>query len=118
MGKLLAEIKHDANFIKDHTLQPQWWKIAKVFLMLGIFIGYGLLFGWLKALIFAVVFMLIMFGVHMMYRINTKKMTTSWLDFQVYEEDGQLKYKRIGIYYYLIITLSVILAVLLSQWLG
>lgn len=31
MSKLLAEIKHDLNFIKSHTLQPRWFKVLKIF---------------------------------------------------------------------------------------
>ena len=40
MKKLLKEIKDDLNFIKSHTLQPKWYKIFKVFMILGFLTGY------------------------------------------------------------------------------
>ena len=52
MTKLLDEIKHDLNFIKSHTLQPKWYKILKVFMLLGFLVGYACLFGTLKTVVF------------------------------------------------------------------
>ena len=34
---IIEEIKKDINFIKKHTLQPAWWKITKIFVLLGSF---------------------------------------------------------------------------------
>ncbi len=36
----------------------------------------------------------------MLYRVKTKKYTQSWLDFVIYEENGEMSYKHIGGYYY------------------
>ena len=56
MKKLFREIKDDANFIKSHTLQPKWYKIFKVFLILGFLGGHLHLFGPLKTIVFSGVF--------------------------------------------------------------
>lgn len=116
MKKILSEIKYDAEFIRDHTLQPQWYKILKVFLLLGLLGGYYALFGGWKTLIFCVVFFGLSTVLHMTYRIKTRKYTQSWLDFVVVENDlGQRTYQRIGRYYYLVVSINFILAVILSQ---
>lgn len=52
MKKLLKEIKDDAIFIRSHTLQPKWYKIFKVFMILGFLGGHLFLFGPLKHLFF------------------------------------------------------------------
>ncbi len=115
MKKFLEEVKFDAAFIKGHTLQPQWYKVLKVFLILGFLVGYFMLFGSAKTLIFCGVFFGLSLILHMAYRINTKKYTQSWLDFKVEEKDGQLTYHRIGVYYYLIVAANGIIAFALSQ---
>ena len=40
---IIEEIKKDINFIKEHTLQPAWWKITKIFVLLGSLISPGLI---------------------------------------------------------------------------
>ncbi len=115
MKKLIEGIRTDARFIRDHELQPGWYKILKVFLLLGLIVGYYLIFGLAKTLVFLGCFFSLSLIVHMIYRINTKKFTQSWLDFVVREEDGQLRYERIGLYYYLAIFLNLILSFFLSQ---
>lgn len=116
MKKILSEIKYDANFIRGHTLQPQWYKILKVFLLLGLLGGYFALFGGWKTLIFSGVFFGLSILLHMIYRIKTQKFSKSWLDFVVLEDDeGQRSYQRIGIYYYLAVSINLIAAILLSQ---
>jgi len=118
MKDLLEEIKYDAKFIKGHTLQPRWYKVLKVFLIIGFVAGYALIFGGVRTLIFCGVFFGLSLVLHLAYRINTKKYTISWLDFKVQEVDGQLEYQRIGIYYYLIVAVNGIIAFALSQLLG
>ena len=118
MTKLLNEVKGAAQFIKGHTLQPKWFKAVKIFILLGFMAGYVLLFGWRKTIIFLVCFLPLMLLVHLAYRINTHKFTQSWLDFVVVEEDGQLKYQRIGKYYYSAILINVLLSILVSHLLG
>jgi hypothetical protein len=53
--------------------------------------------------------------VHFVYRAKTNKYKQSWLDFIVYEEDGELKYKRIGKFYYSAIIVNAILSFMISQ---
>ena len=115
MKKILSEIQYDAEFIKGHTLQPGWYKILKVFLLIGGLVGYYALFGGRKLLIFCGVFFGLAFVMHMTYRIKTRKFTRSWLDFKVTEEDGQLHYQPIGKFYYSVVLLSLLAAILLSQ---
>jgi hypothetical protein len=56
MKKFLKEIIYDAEFIKDHQLQPGWYKVLKVFLLLGLAAGYFLFFGARKTLVFFAIF--------------------------------------------------------------
>jgi len=116
MKKILNEIQYDAKFIRGHTLQPQWYKILKVFILAGFLGGYTALFGWKRTALFGGIFFGLGILIHMAYRINTQKFTKSWLDFVVHEdEDGQRTYQRIGLYYYLAVSISLIAAVFLSQ---
>jgi len=115
MGKIWNEIQYDLEFLGGHTLQPQWFKVVKVFILVGVGVGYHLLFGWLATLLFFAMFVLLMLGVHFAYRIKTKKYTTTWLDFVVYEQDGERKMKRIGKFYYGAIAVNALIAVIVSQ---
>ena len=115
MNKWIDEIKYDLNFIQSHTLQPGWYKIAKVFILLGLIGGYYFLFGLVKTFVFIFTFMLLSTIVHFVYRIRTKRWSQSWLDFIVVEENGEVKYKRIGKFYYSAVIVNAILSVLLSQ---
>ena len=100
MTKLFKEIKDDANFIKSHTLQPKWYKIFKIFMILGFLVGHLFLFGRLKTIVFSGVFFSLSLLVHMLYRVKTDKWQRSWLDFVVVEENGELRPQRISKYYY------------------
>ena len=115
MPKLTDEIKYDLSYLKSHTLQPKWFKILKVFILLGVMIGYYLLFGLTATILFFATFFSLMLIVHFTYRIKTNKYTTSWLDFVVIEEGERLKTKRIGKYYYSAVIVSVIIAFVVSQ---
>ena len=115
MNKIIKEIKYDISFIKSHTLQPRWFKVLKVFLLLGFLGGYAFLFGWGKMTVFLVSFMGLMLIVHFVYRAKTNKYKQSWLDFIVYEENRETKYKRIGKFYYSAIILNAILSFIVSQ---
>jgi len=115
MNKLIDEIKYDLNFLKSHTLQRGWFKITKVFILLGFLGGYYFLFGLSKTLIFILSFIFLSTGLHFMYRAKTNKYKQSWLDFVVYEEDGELKYKRIGKFYYVAIIVNAVLSFMISQ---
>jgi hypothetical protein len=118
MAKLLNEIKHDLSFIKSHTLQPQWYKLLKVFIVLGFMAGYSFMFGALKTLLFFIVFFSLALLVHFTYRIKTNRWTQSWLDFVVIEENGEIRADRIGIFYYLAIILNAGLSLIISQLAG
>jgi hypothetical protein len=99
MKKTIEEIADDMEYIKGHELQPKWFKIAKIFILLGAIGGYNYLFGWRKTLVFVLIFLLLSTVVHYRYRIKTKRFTKSWLDFQVREENGKIVTERIGKYY-------------------
>ena len=115
MKKILDKIKLDIDFIQSHQLQPKWYKVLKVVLLLGILLGYSFFFGWGKTFAFFIVFMLLSLAVHFIYRINTRKYTQSWLDFKVVKEDGKVKPVSIGFYYYLAVIINAVLAALISQ---
>jgi hypothetical protein len=115
MSKLMKEIKYDAEFVRDHELQPGWYKVFKVFLILGLIAGYFLLFGGIKTLVFFGCFFGLSLVVHMIYRIKTKKYSQTWLDFIVEEDDGVAKPKRIGAYYYSAVVINLLISFLISQ---
>ena len=118
MAKILNEIKCDLQFLRDHTLQPQWFKVLKVFILLGVLIGYGFLFGLPATLLFTVTFITLMLVVHVIYRTKTNKYTTNWLDFHASEEGEGGKPKRIGKYYYPVVVVNTVIAVIVSQLLA
>ena len=115
MAKLLEEIAHDAGFIRSHTLQPRWYKVLKVFILLGVLVGYYLLFGGRKTAVFLAVFMFLSLLLHLLYRAKTERWTRSWRDFVVVEENGERKTERIGRFYYTAIAVNAILALAISQ---
>jgi hypothetical protein len=115
MAKLLNEIKYDLNFIKSHTLQPQWYKILKLFILIGFLVGYCYLFGLVRTAIFTAAFFSLSLLVHLLYRIKTDKFQRSWLDFVVSEKNGEKRPTSIGMYYYTAVILNAILAVIISQ---
>lgn len=115
MARLLKEIKYDLNYIRGHTNQPGWYKVLKVFILAGVFAGFLYLFGIRRTVIFFIIFFILMGMVHLLYRVKTDRFTQSWLDFIVAEEDGQVRGKSIGIYYYASIVLSAVIAFLLSN---
>jgi hypothetical protein len=118
VDKIFSEIKYDLNFIRGHTLQPRWYKILKVFLVLGFLGAYSWLFGGAKTLLFCGVFFSLSLVIHFLYRIKTGKFSHSWLDFKVELVDGVSRPTRIGPYYYLAVIANGLIAFLISQWLG
>jgi len=115
MSNLFQEIKDDLSFIKTHTMQPQWYKILKIFILLGFLTGYYYLFGFMKTVIFFAVFMLLMLLVHLIYRIKTNKFRKCWLDFVVEESPNGVKAKSIGKFYYSAIVLNTLFSIIISQ---
>lgn len=115
MTKLIEEIKTDLNFIRSHELQPTWWKITKVFILIGVCGGYIFFFGVRKTIVFFAVFFFLSFLLHMLYRMKTKTFTETWLDFIVDEEDGVRKARSIGKFYYSAIIFNAIVSLIISQ---
>ena len=114
MSKLLREIKIDLAFLKSHTVQPQWFKVLKIFILVGFLLGYDYLFGFMKTVIFLVVFIFLMFLVHLTYRFKTDKYRKSWLDFIVVETDEGIKAQSIGKFYYASIIFNALCSVIVS----
>src|SRR3989304_3220963 len=88
MSRLLEGLKIDLKFIGSHSLQPRWYKLLKVLLLVGFLVGYGLLFGLRRTIIFLATFLLLSSLVHFLYRAKTNTWRRSWLDFVVVEENG------------------------------
>jgi hypothetical protein len=115
LARLVDAIKVDVNFVKGHTLQPKWYKVLKVFIVLGVLVGYFLLFGTAKTLVFFGVFIALSFVIHMTYRVKTHVWTQTWLDFVVIREGNEIRMGRIGKYYYSAIVVSALIALAASQ---
>jgi hypothetical protein len=69
----------------------------------------------MKTLLFFAVFIFSSFIVHLVYRAKTNKWKQSWLDFVVVEENGEMKTKRIGKFYYSAVAFNSILSLVISQ---
>ena len=115
VARLLQEIKEDLSFVRSHTLQPQWYKVLKVFIVVGFLAGYCYFFGFKKTVIFAILFLSLSLIVHLIYRAKTKKWRQSWLDFEVEETESGIKAKSIGKFYYSAILLNTLISVVISQ---
>jgi len=118
VSKILRGVKDDVRFVRTHTLQPPWYKVLKVFILLGFLAGYGYAFGLKKLAVFAVFFMVLSLGVHLLYRTKTQGWTRSWLDFEVTEVDGERRPTRIGGWYYTFVGFNALVSVLVSQLLA
>lgn len=118
MSRLFKEIAYDAKFLQGHKLQPAWWKVVKIFILLGVIAAFVWFFGWLSALMFAVVFILLMLIVHMMYRVNTRKFIRNWADFIVVADEAKGEKQSIGLMYYSLILLNAVIAFLVSRAVG
>jgi hypothetical protein len=117
MPKIINEIKDDITFIQSHTLQPAWYKVLKIFILLSVLVVYWFLWGLPKTLVFLLGFLLLSLLLHLAYRTGTHKFQKSWLDFKVVEEDGKIRAKSIGAFYYAAILINTVIAALLSHWL-
>ena len=115
MTHLLAEIKLDVNFVRSHSLQPQWYKVLKVLILVGFLMGYGYLFGLVRTAVFCASFFSLSFLVHLLYRAKTQRWQHSWLDFVVAEENGKRVAQSIGKFYYAAVVLNAALSVAISQ---
>jgi hypothetical protein len=115
MDTLLREARLDLHLIRTHTLQPEWYKRLKVFLLLGFLLGYARAFGRRRMLVFLAVFFSLSAVVHLVYRRQTHTWQQSWLDFTPAALSRPSQPQRIGPYYYLAVAANAILAVLVSQ---
>jgi hypothetical protein len=115
MVKLVDEIKYDLSYLKSHTLQPKWFKMAKVLILLGFLTGYTVLSGLARAALFFAVFIVLSLVVHLVYRVKTEKWKQSWLDFVVIEENGEVKTKRVGKFHYSAVIFNFVLSLAVSQ---
>lgn len=115
MTKLLEEIKVDARFIRSHTLQPQWFKVFKVFLLVGVIAGYAYFSGVTRTAVFVALFVFLMLLVHLLYRYKTDTWKQSWLDFVVVEESGEARPTSIGKFYYAAVIFNAVASAICSQ---
>ena len=115
MARVLDELKCDLNFIKTHTLQPKWYKVLKSVALVGFLAGYLILFGGLNTVVFLTVFLSLSLLVHVVYRRKTDRYVKSWLDFKVVEENGILRAKSIGKYYYSAVSLNAVISLRISR---
>jgi hypothetical protein len=115
MKRFLSEISYDVQFVKGHKLQPAWFKVLKVFILLGAVIGFVLLFGWKRAAVFVTAFLLLSLIVHLVYRINTRKFTQNWMDFVIVEDKEKNIRQGIGAVYYSWILLNAAVAFIFSM---
>jgi hypothetical protein len=107
---IINEIMKDVEFIKNHTLQPSWFKIAKVFILLVILIVLFVVFGFMKTIVWFLIFFFLGSIVHFMYKIKTYDYTKSWMDFKVKEVEGKRVYERIGFFYYSLVMIIFLLS--------
>lgn len=114
MPKWMEGIKYDLRFIKSHKLQPEWYKVLKVFILAGTLVGLWYLFGITTTIVTFLMFMFFALLIHMLYRTKTKRFTQSWLDFTIVQDAKDVKPKRIGPYYYLLIILAAINSLIFS----
>lgn len=117
MGKVIDEIKVDAQFIRSHTLQPGWYKLMKIFILLGVLAFIWWMWGLPRMLVFLLGFVTLSLFLHLAYRAGTHKFQKSWLDFKVVYEEGKPRAKSIGAFYYAAILVNAVIAALISYWL-
>jgi Ca2+-dependent lipid-binding protein len=114
MKNFLDGIAYDVKFVQGHKLQPAWYKVLKIFILLGVICAFVWLFGWQRAVVFVVIFFLLSLIVHMTYRINTRKFTRNWLDFVIVEDKEKNLKQGIGVVYYAWVILNAVIAFLVS----
>jgi len=110
---IIKEIKKDIDFVKKHTLQPAWWKITKVFVLLGSLLIIFYIFGLFKTILWFSIVLILGVINHFIYRIKTHSYTKSWMDFKVMEKEGKLTYGRIGVLYYTIVIVIFLIATII-----
>jgi hypothetical protein len=112
---LLDEISYNVKFVKGHTLQPVWYKGLKFFILLVVIGGFIWLFGWRRAIVFTVAFLLLSLLIHMTYRIKTRRFARNWMDFMIVEDKDKNIKQGIGLIYYIWVILNTMIAFIMSQ---
>jgi hypothetical protein len=115
MSKLLEGIKGDIRFVRSQTLQPEWFKVLKVFLLVGFLLVYWSMFGLRRSAVFLAVFLLLSLAVHILYRKMTRAWTRSWLDFVVVHQGDIPVPRRIGAFYYTAVVVNASISIVISQ---
>ena len=115
MDRVIGGLLYDLRFVRGHRLQPGWYKVAKVVVLVAAVVAYLLVFGSIKTAVFAAVFLLLSLVVHLVYRAGTDRYTRSWLDFRVREENGRMVPVSIGRVYYSVVAANAAIAVAASQ---
>jgi len=114
-NKLKKSIKTDIAFVKSHTLQPQWYKKFKIFILVGVLVVFYFLFGLKQTLMFLLLFLFLSFLVHMLYRTKTETFQKIWMDFKVNPVEGNSEPQRIGMLYYTLVFINAIISYFLSR---
>lgn len=114
MRSVIGGLLYDLRFVRGHRLQPGWYKVAKVIVLVAAMTGYLLLFGPIKTAVFAAVFLALSLVVHLVYRAGTGKFTRTWLDFRVQEENGRMVPVSIGRVYNSAVAANALIAVAAS----
>ena len=114
MKRFLSELSYDLKFIKGHRLQPAWYKVLKVFILLGVIAAIAGFLGWRRALVFTAVFFCLSLVVHMTYRVKTETFTRNWADFIVVADAARNVRPGIGALYYSWSLVNAILAFAVS----
>lgn len=109
---ILREIERDLKFIKHHTLQPRWWKFAKVAILIGAIATVCLFYGAIRTVIWVSVVVALSLTLHLVYRAKTRVFTRTWMDFKVLRKRGKRTYGRIGWLYYTLVALILTAATL------
>jgi hypothetical protein len=112
----MDELRRDLRFIRGHKLQPGWFKILKIFILIGITASFLRMLGLLRTVVWLLLFMSLALVVHLVYRVKTNVFTQSWMDFRVTEENGERVYERIGLLYYSLVVAAFALATVIA-WL-
>ena len=107
---IINEFKKDISFIIHHKLQPKWFKLFKILLLLSVITFYFFFFGLLKTCIWLSTFVFSALVIHFLYRFKTQSYSKSWMDFQVKKTETGSEYKRIGLLYYSLVFISFIIS--------
>ncbi|PKO13228.1 MAG: hypothetical protein CVU39_20230 [Chloroflexi bacterium HGW-Chloroflexi-10] len=113
--EFIADMQYDFPFAKPLPLQPKWIPALKVTLVLFCILDYWYWFGLAKTVAALLIFVVLSLLVHLHYRTKTKGFQQNWRDFAVLVRRNGQKEKKVGLFYYVGITLSLLVAMVVSQ---